>query len=64
MSKPQSPCLGCGTRQAGCQSVCIRYQDFRKALDEYNELVRERKEKDAAVLVPKTRSRLRDRRKR
>lgn len=45
MSKPQSPCLNCESRHSGCHSQCEKYLDFRDALDEYNEVVYNNKQK-------------------
>ena len=39
--KPQSPCYNCDERTLGCHSECDLYLTYRRALDRYNEAVRE-----------------------
>ena len=42
--KPQSPCHNCDERVLGCHSECDLYLTFRRALDKYNEAVRNSRE--------------------
>ena len=39
-----APCKDCPTRYLGCHDKCYKYQAFRQARDEYNELVRKKRE--------------------
>ena len=39
-----SPCKDCPTRYLGCHNKCYKYQAFRQARDEYNEMVRKERE--------------------
>ena len=41
-----APCKNCPTRYLGCHNKCYKYQSFRQARDEYNEMIR--KEREAA----------------
>ena len=41
MSKPASPCYGCDHRAVGCHGECDEYKEFRSALDDYRQMVRE-----------------------
>ena len=41
-----APCKDCPTRYLGCHNKCYKYQAFRQARDNYNEVVR--KEYEAA----------------
>lgn len=41
-----APCKDCPTRYLGCHDKCYKYQAFRQARDEYNEIAR--KEREAA----------------
>ena len=39
-----APCKDCPTRYLGCHDKCYKYQAFRQARDEYNEMVRKKRE--------------------
>ena len=39
-----SPCKDCPNRYLGCHDKCYKYQAFRQARDEYNEMVRKERE--------------------
>lgn len=34
-----SPCRGCADRRVGCHDKCKRYKEWRKALDERNDVI-------------------------
>ena len=40
MRPKSSPCMGCEKRKPGCHAGCAEYKEYRKALDEYNEMVK------------------------
>lgn len=39
-----APCKDCPNRYLGCHDKCYKYQAFRQARDEYNEMVRKERE--------------------
>ena len=39
-----APCKDCPKRCLGCHDKCYKYQAFRQARDEYNEMVRKERE--------------------
>ena len=39
--KPKPPCHNCENRHIGCHAECEKYIDFRKKLDDYNEVVKQ-----------------------
>ena len=39
-----APCKDCPNRCLGCHNKCYKYQAFRQAHDEYNEMVRKERE--------------------
>lgn len=43
--KITNPCKGCTERNIGCHSECQKYIDFRTKLDEYNNTIRENRER-------------------
>ena len=49
MTNSTSPCMGCEKREVGCHARCGAYKEYRKALDEYNANIREKK--DAEIIA-------------
>ena len=39
-----APCKDCPTRYLGCHNKCYKYQAFRQARDEYNEMIKKERE--------------------
>lgn len=50
---PKSSCVNCQERYVGCHSVCDKYKEYRKKLDEFNEAVRKSKNEDADYVTYK-----------
>ena len=44
--RPSAPCKDCKDRELGCHDWCQLYREFRKELDQYNEVVKKNKEKE------------------
>lgn len=53
MYKP--PCQNCEQRHRACHSSCETYQQYRKALDKYNEDRRKRKKEENDFYITHTR---------
>lgn len=49
-------CKDCMKRKVGCHSICDKYIERRKALDEYNATVRKQKELENAFAASSIRS--------
>ena len=47
--KPKSPCYNCTERILGCHSECDLYLTFRRALDDYNRLVKDVADAEARI---------------
>ena len=46
MKEPSSPCLDCKSRYIGCHGKCIDYSDYKKALANYAQVIRDAKNAD------------------
>ena len=42
MNKPQTCCKDCAERTIGCHGACERYENYRKEVDAYNAMVRQK----------------------
>ena len=45
MSVKNSPCKDCPSRYPGCHSNCKDYKEFKQALDERNDLIRQERDR-------------------
>ena len=46
MAYPKTPCYKCERRSVNCHTNCEEYIDFRVDMDEYNEMVKNAKDKE------------------
>lgn len=46
MTEPRKCCKDCEKRSASCHCTCEEYKAYKKELDEYNEIVRKKKEEE------------------
>lgn len=44
MKQPMSPCLDCECRYISCHASCEKYINFRRFLDNYNEIVKDNRD--------------------
>lgn len=41
----KAPCLNCQDRHFKCHSGCVKYLEYKKAIEEFNKKMREEKKK-------------------
>ena len=46
MRKPESKCLDCKDRKAGCHSACEKYKEYRHQVDLYHKYLKEVRSND------------------
>ena len=49
MKKPEAPCLFCDEKEVGCHIDCDKYKAFKKAQEEYNEVVKRGRLQDSTM---------------
>lgn len=49
MKKPRPACIGCNDRAPECHANCKEYNEYKAALEEYNKMIKEAKDKESCI---------------